>query len=195
MEKRCILLSLLIAISSIVSCFGIQCSIDNALKNIDVKIDLKYHNSEPSKEIKIKKANEKQEKEDQKSIREFLQLKERQQYFYDKNIQTKTRKGGNETHSVEVQLKIKDPKTGRDIYLTERRYNPLQRDVPCGIYFEERFMFHKKLAKIIYTISVDCVYKEGKHSIESVEVNIIEGMVGANEWPRTSSKQKLSSLL
>lgn len=189
MNKKSITLLILLSIGSIVSCFSIQYSVDNSFKNIDVKFTSKYHKPGISKEIKD------ENKDQAKEIRKFLNLRERQKYFYDNDVQKKKPNTANEIHSLEVQLKIKDPKTGRDIYLTKRRYNPLQGDVPCGIYFEERFMFHNKLARIMYTVSIDCIYKEGKHSIESVEVTIIDGSVGGRAWPEKTSKEKLSSLL
>lgn len=175
---------------SVINCFPIEYSIDNPFKNVDVKINSQHYQVES---IFSQNKND-QNPNHIKDIRQFLHQKERQSYFYDRGWSQQKKKStkNGEAYCLDIQLKIKDPKTGCAINLTKRRFNPLQGDMPTSIYFYENFMLHGKSGRIAYTIDIASAYRNQKYIIESVNINILEASINGMTWPKNSSEKKLS---
>lgn len=176
----------LITIMTSIQCFAVEHVINNPFKDIDIKISSQNYQTDTNSDY-----TDPEYKNQIKKVRTFLKQKERQKYFYDKASNKEKPKAKEAAYSVEIQLKIKDPKTGGVVYLTKRRFNPLQGDMPSSIYFQDHFMLHGKSGKIAYTIDPEGSCKNQKYIIESVRINILEASINGNLWPKKTSNKKL----
>lgn len=192
MNYKNIILEFAIISLSITKCFSIDYIIDNPFKDIDIKANSNHYkyNSNAGEKKSSENVNQR------KAICKFLNQRTRQSYFYDqKSFESNKSSKLGEAYSFDIQLKIRDPKTGCAVYLTKHRFNPLQGDTPGIIYFQENFMLHGKSGKIAYTIEIQSGYCNQQYFIESVKINILEAVINNMPWPKTLTKKKLSEAL
>ncbi|PWU07078.1 MAG: hypothetical protein C5B43_00850 [Verrucomicrobia bacterium] len=192
MKTKYTIFALSLIILSIIKCISIEYIIDNPFKNIEIKITPKYHKVGSTLSETEKRYNIELEKHITE-IQKFLHQRKRQTYFYNNVTKPKIKSlQPGDICSLDIQIKIKDPKTGDIAYLPKHRFNPLQGDSPTSIYFQEDFMLHKKTGKIIYTIEIEDTNNKNQYVIESVKINILEASMGNMLWPKNTSTKKLS---